>query len=644
MGEARILIVEDEGIEALDLQHRLTSMGYAVPDIVATGEEAVSKAAETRPDLVLMDIMLQGDIDGVTAAARIHARFDTPVIFITAYADEDTLQRAKVTEPYGYLIKPFQERELQITIEMALYKHQMERKLKESERLLATTLRSIGDAVITTDNNGLITFLNPAAERLLGWKLDEVVNQKLPDVFKIINRDSRQAVENPVVRVFREGMIVGLANHSLLIARDGKEIPIDDSGAPIRDDQGEMIGVVLVFRDVTEREWAEELLLKSQRLESIGILAGGIAHDFNNILTAILGNIELARMSLPPEAKAHDRLAAAVEAAVRARGIAQHLLTFAKGGAPIKQVVSAGDLIRGAVDFALQGTNVKCEYALAPDLWCTEADEGQLHQVINNLVINACQAMPEGGIVKVDARNESIGGKNSFGLTEGKYVRVDIIDQGTGIPGRYLHKIFDPYFTTKGAGSGLGLAIAYSIIKRHGGTIIVDSAPGKGSTFSFFLPVSGEKKDWSRASGEEEETLPGASRILVMDDEEAVNEATADMLRYLGYRVATVRDGAEAVAAYGQALDKGEPFAAVITDLTVPGGIGGQETVRRLLAIDPQAKVIVTSCYADDPIISDYPEHGFKGMLVKPYQLAELGGMLGEVIGEDRQVVQSSNR
>jgi nitrogen-specific signal transduction histidine kinase/ActR/RegA family two-component response regulator len=401
-----------------------------------------------------------------------------------------------------------------------------------------------------------------------------------------------------------------------------------------------MIGVVLVFRDVTERERAEEELraseMKAQRLESIGLLAGGIAHDFNNILTAILGNIELARMFLPPEEKAHDRLAVAVEAAVRARGIAQHLLTFAKGGEPIKEVVSVAALVREAVDFALRGTNVRSDYALASDLRCTEADAGQLHQVINNLVINACQAMPDGGIVKVAARNETIGRSNPSKLGEGEYVRVDISDQGPGIIKEYQNKIFDPYFTTKETGSGLGLAIAYSIIRRHGGTIAVESVPGEGSTFSFFLPASKKKGDCA-AGGEEEDILPGAGRILVMDDDEAVNEATVDMLRYLGYRVATARDGAEAVAAYGQALARGEPFAAVITDLTVPGGMGGQETVRRLLAIDPQARVIVSSGYADDPVMADYPAHGFKGVLAKPYRLLELGRALREAMGREEE-------
>jgi PAS domain S-box-containing protein len=257
MPDAKILIVEDEGIEALDMQQRLEALGYAVSDIVSTGEEAVKKAAESRPNLILMDIMLQGAIDGVTAAEQIHSRFDIPIIYLTAYADEKTLQRAKITEPYGYIVKPFQERELHITIDMALYKHKMERKLRASERWLSTTLKSIGDGVIATDKNGMITFMNPIAEGLTGWKLEEVLNRKLKEVFNIVNMHTHAPVETPIARVLLEGVIQGLANHTMLIARDGTEVPIDDSAAAIRDDKGNIIGVILVFRDVTERVKAE---------------------------------------------------------------------------------------------------------------------------------------------------------------------------------------------------------------------------------------------------------------------------------------------------------------------------------------------------------------------------------------------------
>lgn len=267
MSDAKILIVEDEGIEALDLQQRLSTLGYPTPEFVFSGEEAIQRAEETSPDVVLMDIMLNGEIDGVMAAEQIHARFGIPIIYLTAYADEDTLRRAKITEPYGYIIKPFKDREVHITIDMALYRHQMERRLRESEQWFATTLRSIGDAVIATDKNGSITFMNSVAEGLTGWKMEEAIRSvpgaKLTDVFRIINKETREPITDPVARVLQKGSIAGLANRFQLVARFGAEIPIDVNAAPIKDDKGQVTGLILVFRDVTEREKAEEDLRRA---------------------------------------------------------------------------------------------------------------------------------------------------------------------------------------------------------------------------------------------------------------------------------------------------------------------------------------------------------------------------------------------
>ncbi|MBI4764266.1 MAG: PAS domain-containing protein [Deltaproteobacteria bacterium] len=340
MSPARILIVEDEGIEALDLQQRLNSLGYSAPDIASTGEEAVKMAEAGSPDLVLMDIMLSGEIDGVTAAGQIQARFDIPIIYLTAYADEDTLQRAKITEPYAYIVKPFRERDLHITIDVALYKHTLERKLKESEKWLATTLRSIGDAVIATDKNGLITFMNPVAEGLTGWQLKEVLNKKLTEVFNIINRDSRRPVENPVARVILEGHIVGLANHTRLIARNGTEIPIDDSAAPIKDDRGNLIGLVLVFRDITEREKAEDALSQAkeeweQTFHTVPDLLAILDHQHRIVRV----NRSMAdRLGVTPEQCIGLRCYEAVHGMPEKPGFCPHALTCQDGRQHIAEV------------------------------------------------------------------------------------------------------------------------------------------------------------------------------------------------------------------------------------------------------------------------------------------------------------------
>jgi CheY-like chemotaxis protein len=337
-------------------------------------------------------------------------------------------------------------------------------------------------------------------------------------------------------------------------------------------------------------------------------------------------------MFLPPGDKAAERLAVAEQASMRARGLSQQLLTFSKGGAPITETTVVPPLVREAVGLARRGTTVKEEYSFPVDLWPVEADENQLHQAISNLALNASQAMPEGGILAVAAANETLPPENTMGLPEGEYVRIALKDLGLGIRPDEQEKIFDPYFTTKERGSGLGLTIAFSIVKRHGGTITVDSTPGAGSTFSIFLPAS-PKRVAACHPEESGNVVAGTGRILVMDDEKTITEVATEMLQHLGYRVQTVGDGGEAVTAYRQALAAGDPFSAVITDLTVPAGMGGRETVRRLLEIDPRAKVIVSSGYGNDPIMADFAEYGFKGVMPKPYRLTDLSQILREILG-----------
>lgn len=497
MAEVQVLIVEDENIVAKDLQNRLKLLGYTVVAIASSGQVAIEKATELRPDLVLIDIRLEGEMDGIAAAEQIRYHLDIPVIYLTAYTDEDTLQRAKITEPFGYLLKPFEEKELRTTIEIALYKHQMERKLRESEQWFAMTLRCIGDGVIATDKQGYIKFMNPVAETLTGWKQEEACGKNLTQVFHIVNEETRTLTGNPVTKVLQDGVVVGLANHTLLIARDGTERPIHDSAAPILDDKGGIVGVILVFRDITQQRNLEEELIKTSKLESIGILAGGIAHDFNNILTAILLNISLAKVYAKPEDKIFKSLIEAEKASIRARDLTQRLLTFSTGGAPIKKtapISEISEIIKTSADFALRGSNIRCEFSIPDLLWLVEFDEAQMRQVIHNLVLNAQQAMPEGGTIEIGVKIIEVGteGEQDLSLQEGKYLKISIKDQGIGIPKEHLSKIFDPYFTTKRRGSGLGLTTAYSIVKKHGGHLKVESKLGEGTTFFLYLPVSKE--------------------------------------------------------------------------------------------------------------------------------------------------------
>lgn len=630
MAKIQILIVEDDGIIAKDIQNTLEGLGYAVAAITSNAEGAIEKAAETQPDLVLMDIMLEGDMDGVEAAEQIRDRFGIPVVYLTAHADEKTLHRAKTTGPYGYILKPFNEMELHTNIEIALYKSGLEKKLKENEQLLATTLRSIGDAVITTDVNGSVTFMNPVAESLTGWRQKDAVRRPLKDVFNIIDEHTGEQIEDPVTRVLRDGVAVGLANNTVLIARDGTKRSIDDSGAPIKDCKGNIMGVVLVFRDITEKRRAERELLKADKLESLGVLSGGIAHDFNNILTSILGNISIAKMFAKPGDKIFERLEEAENDCMRARVLTQKILTFSRGGAPIMKTAFISELLRDSASFALSGSNVRCEFSIPDDLWRIEVDEGQIAQAISNLIINASQAMPGGGVINLLAENIVVDEKQGIPLNNGGYVKISVTDHGIGIPKEHFQQIFDPYYTTKRGGSGLGLAIAYSIVKRHNGYIDVKSIPGKETTFSIYLPASPKEALAEKESGEK--IRGGKGKILVMDDEKMIRDVVGDMLGILGYEAEFAKDGAEAVELYKKAEQSVRPFDAVIMDLTVPGGMGGKEAVRKLAEIDPEVKAIVSSGYSDDPVMADFRKYGFSNVVAKPYNIKELGDALYEVL------------
>jgi signal transduction histidine kinase/CheY-like chemotaxis protein len=400
---------------------------------------------------------------------------------------------------------------------------------------------------------------------------------------------------------------------------------------PLRDTStGAFVGVIEYVRDISNQKLMEKEMQKMEKLESLGVLAGGIAHDFNNILTAILGNVSLAKIPARSDEKIIKRLTDAEKACERAKDLTQQLLTFAKGGAPIKKTADIAELIRDTAGFALRGSNVRSEISIANDLWAVDVDEGQISQVIHNLVINADQAMPQGGILKLRAKNVRLDSQKAIPLPEGNYIAIAIIDQGVGIPKEYVAKIFDPFFTTKQKGSGLGLASSYSIISNHGGHITVESIPGSGSTFIVYLPASEKKLESKKPAAEI--IASGNGKILVMDDEDLIRDVARDILSNLGYEADLARDGAEALDLYCKAKDAGQSYAAVIMDLTIPGGMGGEEAVKKLLAIDPAAKVIVSSGYSNDRIMSDFKAYGFSGVMTKPYRIADMGKTLQLVI------------
>ncbi len=498
----------------------------------------------------------------------------------------------------------------------------------EKERL-AITLQSIGDGVITTDLHGDIQLLNRVAEDLTGWSYNEAVGRPLEEIFYIVDYATRKRRANPVSEVIASGRTVDVVPGTVLVAKDGWERFIADSAAPIFDSKSKILGVVLVFRDISEKRKMESEITKLDKLRSIGLLAGGIAHDFNNLLAAILGNISLARITAGSGSTVDERLVKAETAVMKAKGLTQQLLTFAKGGAPVKKVISIEELLREAVIFALRGSNTQYQFEIKPNLRSVEADGGQISQAINNLIINADQAMPTGGTITIAAENCTLQPHNSVPLSPGDYVKVAIRDQGGGIAEKHLPLIFDPYFTTKADGSGLGLATVYSIVNRHGGAIKVSSRENIGTTFVMYLPAAARQA--ASAQHEQKAIQKGSGNVLIMDDDQDVREVAGMMLTELGYAVAFAGDGQEAVRLYREAMAGQRPFDYVILDLTIPGGMGGEETIKRLREIDPEVKAIVSSGYSSSPIMANFREYGFAAVAVKPYNIVELSRLFHKI-------------
>ena len=403
---------------------------------------------------------------------------------------------------------------------------------------------------------------------------------------------------------------------------------------PLKDQSGRVLKVAGTVQDITERKRTEEELVKVQKLESLGVLAGGIAHDFNNILSSIWGNIDLAKMDINPRERAFESLDEAMRACRHAADLAARLLTFSKGGIPVKKPASIAELIRDAADLALSGSNVRCEFDLPDDSLLAEVDEGQIKQVFHNLILNAVQAMAEGGDIRVRAEKVLSSTHVELPLKPGEYVTLSIQDHGTGIKKEHLHRIFDPYFTTKQKGSGLGLAVAHSIIDKHDGHVRVESEPGEGTTFQIYLPACAAEAVKTKSS--QEDIVAGEGRVLLMDDDEMVLSVARRMLPRLGYDAEFARNGSEAIELYEEACELGAPFDAVILDLTIRGGMGGREVVARLREIDPEVKAIVSSGYSNDPVMADFEAYGFVGVIPKPYEIRSLSEALKQAIEPNR--------
>lgn len=496
--------------------------------------------------------------------------------------------------------------------------------MEDLEQKYQILIENSPDSIAIVDRDATILFINRVLPQ---YKVEDIIGT---NVLQYISEDQRAEYVALLANLFENGEPQSMELHMVGPSRWLSRF------IPLKKD-GKTVSAMVISANVTDLRKMEAEILKVEKLESLGLLAGGIAHDFNNILTAILGNISLAKSTIDSKEQLLSRLIAAEKASLRASELSQQLLTFSKGGAPIKKLVSIQHVIKQSVLFALTGSNIQSQFIFQEGLWPAEVDEGQIGQVIQNLMINAQQAMPSGGTIKIEAKNVTINDNNGQGklLREGDYLFISIQDQGTGISEEHLSKIFDPYFTTKIKGTGLGLSISHSIIRRHQGSISVESKPGSGTTFFIYLPAYSEGFV-SEEKEEGEELTQGKGRILIMDDEETVLQITGETLEHLGYEVALAESGTKAVEVFKKAKVSERPFDVVITDLTVLGDIGGVETLRRLRRIDPQVRVIVSSGYSNDPAMADFRQFGFSDCLKKPYRAFEISETIKRVLKSRR--------
>ncbi|WP_455383220.1 response regulator [Salinispira pacifica] len=643
MPGAKILIVEDEQIVALDIKMHLQKYGYAVPATFASAEEALREMQSLDPDLVLMDIKLQGEMDGLEAASQIKSDFGVPVILLTANADESTIQRAKFTQPFAYIIKPFEERELRTAIVLSLYRHEMEQKLIYRERLFSTTLRSIGEAVVVADIDGRIEFMNPVAESFCDMGLAEAMGRPFDAIFSFADVEGDQ---QPGARPRRQVPIANL-KRSEFLRSDGTRVPVEVRRSPLVNEKGATTGAVWVISDITARveseralRESEEQLRHAQKMEAVGRLSGGIAHDFNNLLTIIMGYSKLLREGLQDDAETHlaelrSDVEGILKAATKSANLTRQLLAFSRHQVLQPKVISLNRIVGDVEKMIrrLMTESIVMQVYLADEPCSIYVDQGQMEQVLLNLTVNAKDAMPEGGTLVIRTAVENLAGRRAIqtGIIEpGDYAVLRVQDTGTGIPPEIVHRIFDPFFTTKevGRGTGLGLSTVYGIVTQSGGYIDVESAPGKGTTFIVMLPLNTS----GVAEGEQltvsDDRFNGSETLLIVEDEQPVRELLNRVLKGHGYNVVVAQSPGEALLV---AEERGSEIDLVVTDVLMPR-LSGRKLAERLRDKVPGLRILLMSGHPEELVLdSGLAEQGV-GFLQKPFDPEHLLAKVREVL------------
>ncbi|SPP99731.1 Multi-sensor hybrid histidine kinase [Candidatus Sulfobium mesophilum] len=628
MEKIRILVVEDEAIIARDLQKRLHSQGYIVTSAVSTGEDAILKAKTDAPDLVLMDIVLLGEIDGIEAAGRIRALSDIPVVYVTAYADEKILERAKITEPYGYILKPFDDRELRSVIEMALYKSSTEKQMRKTNEFLSTVIESLSHPfyVVNADDY-TVAMANSAAN------FAELNGKSTCHALTHHSDSPCSGNEHPctMMEIRRTGKPV--SQEHIHYDNFGRARTYEIRGYPIFDKAGHVVQIIEYTQDITDKKMLESQFRQSQKMESVGRLAGGVAHDFNNLLTAILGYSELALAALPEGHPLRRYIGTIAEAGNKAEALVRQLLAFSRKQILEIKTININDVIEDIKNIMqlVIGEDLILELNLSPSVKNVRADAGQIEQLLMNLAVNAKDAMPCGGRLTVETENVELGeeyARSHTGVTPGSYVMLAVTDTGTGMSREVQEKIFEPFFTTKGSrGTGLGLATVYGIVKQHNGSIYVYSEENVGTTFKVYLPSTGDVTEAREKEGKILD-LRGAETVLVVDDEPSIRKIVIDTLEPLGYRVIEASFGEEALQRSSMTGDK---IDMLLTDVIMPD-INGPELAERIKETRPAIKVLFMSGYTAETIEHHGVAEMRKRFLQKPLTPKKLMEKIREVL------------